>query len=486
MEKIEVNHFKAFGSRIAIMPTVAHKSVLVYGENGAGKTSLYDALAMSFYYKKLLKPFLSVGAPSEQNSNEEKDFYNGYNHKTAADTPSIDFSIKINNQDFKAFNTDAYQCFMVSMKDLNYMKHEVQDGVVIQKDSINLKMLFGRVNFPTFDVDHFLTHHVKELVQHVNDSLKNDFVESFVIGQENDQFDIYIKDDDKHLRESDGLHAVFNEAKINLVVILILLHTALILQADSAAGKHKLLILDDLVTSLDNSNRMFLAEFILNNFNDFQKVLFTHSIGFNNMLYQCIDKRNDLCNWLSYNLYLTNQGPQIYDFGELKTAGEIKEDFVRGFLQPNTIGNEIRKRFEAGIYELAKIIQIGEVHKATDLVARLVWLKPIYVYKHGGKLYGANDLVKAIKDIVDGTDSNADKVLNIAAEIQKYTTNADLQNIINFVKEFHFYEKTMIHSLSHGSGPMPSFNQKEVEGAMTLLETIENAIKAFKNSIGPI
>ena len=64
--------------------------------------------------------------------------------------------------------------------------------------------------------------------------------------------------------------------------------------------------------------------------------------------------------------------------------------------------------------------------------------------------------------------------------------NADLQKIIAFVKEFHFYEKMMIHSLSHGSAAMPNFNQKEVEGAMTLLEIIEHEIKSFKNKAGTI
>lgn len=483
MDKIEIKNFKAFGGRLAINPTTAYKNVLIYGENGAGKTSLYEAIMLAFYRDKLLRPHLSVGAPAEQRANEEKDFYNSYNHKTEAGTPEIDFTIKINNGDFKTFNTDTYQCFMVSANDLNYSTHEIQDGKVVKKDCVNLKELLGSVNYPTFDIDAFLTAQGGNLIQAVNDSLKNDFVEGIEIGRENDQYDIFIKDDANHLRESNGLHAVFNEAKINLVVILLMLHVVLMIQN---AGKRKLLVLDDLVTSLDNSNRLYLARFILSKFVGFQKILFTHSIGFNNMLYQCIEKNGDLGNWLTYNLYLTNGGPQIYDFGELKTAGEIKQGFISGVLQPNTVGTEIRKRFEAGIYELAKIIQIGEVHEATKLVARLVQSEPIYVYKHSGKLRDANDLVKAIKDIVDGADTDAVKVQRITDEIEKYATNADLQKIIAFVKEFHFYEKMMIHSLSHGSAAMPNFNQKEVEGAMTLLEIIEHEIKSFKNKAGTI
>ncbi len=486
MEKIEIKNFKAFGGRLAIIPTTAYKNVLIYGENGAGKTSLYEAIMLSFYREKLLKPNLSVGAPAEQRANEEKDFYNSYNHKTAAGIPEIDFTIKINNCDFKLFNTGMYQCFMVSASNLNYLTHEILDGKVVEKDCINLKKLLESVNFPEFDIAAFLAVQSENLIQAVNASLNNDFVEKIEIGRENDQYDIFIKDDAYHLRESIGLHAVFNEAKINLVVILLLLHAVLMLQATPAVGMHKLLVLDDLVTSLDNSNRLYLARFILSKFTGFQKILFTHSIGFNNMLYQCIDKNNDLGNWLTYNLYLTSGGPQIYDFGELKKPGEIKQEFISGVLQPNTVGTEIRKRFEAGIYELAKIIQIGEVHEATKLVTRLVLSKPIYVYKHSGKLYDANDLVTAIKYIAGGADSDAGKVQKITDEIDKYATNADLQKIIVFVKEFHFYEKMMIHSLSHGSAVMPNFNQKEVEGAMTLLEKIDKEIKSFKNKMGTI
>ena len=478
MEKIEIDNFKAFNSRIAIIPTAAHKNMLIYGENGAGKTSLYEALLLTFYHEKLLRPHLSVGAQPEQRANEEKDFYNGFNHRTPAGSPSADFSIKINQTDFKSFNKANYQCFMVSMKDLDYVTHEINDGKVVEKDTINLKQLLEEMNFPSFDVDGYLANHIDKLLQNVNQSLE--------IGRENVKYDIFIKDDSMNLKESNGLRNVFNEAKINLVVILILLHSVLLLQAALADGKKKLLVLDDLVSSLDNSNRLYLARFILSKFTGFQKVLFTHSIGFNNMLYQCIEEKHELGAWLTYNLYLTQRGPQIYDFGELKTTGAIKLEYSKGYLQQNSVGNEIRKRFEAVIYELAKIIQLGEVHMATNLVARLVKSESLYVKKHSGKLYDANDLVKAIKDIAEGTDTPADKVQKITDEIQKYSTNADLQKIVSFVKEFHFYEKMLIHSLSHGSAPMPNFNQKEVESAMNLLETIENEIKGFKNSLGPL
>lgn len=46
MEKLEINHFKAFGSRIAFILSAQRKNLLLYGENGAGKTSVYEALKL--------------------------------------------------------------------------------------------------------------------------------------------------------------------------------------------------------------------------------------------------------------------------------------------------------------------------------------------------------------------------------------------------------------------------------------------------------
>lgn len=51
--------------------------------------------------------------------------------------------------------------------------------------------------------------------------------------------------------------------------------------------------------------------------------------------------------------------------------------------------------------------------------------------------------------------------------------------MIDIIKEMHFYEKIMIHQLSHGSSPMPVFSQKEVEDAINLIMALESLIKQF-------
>lgn len=65
MEKLEINHFKAFGSRIAFILSTQRKNLLLYGENGAGKTSVYEALKLLFFRKRLLKGKITIGGTPE-------------------------------------------------------------------------------------------------------------------------------------------------------------------------------------------------------------------------------------------------------------------------------------------------------------------------------------------------------------------------------------------------------------------------------------
>lgn len=49
MEKIEINKFKAFNTRIALILEPEKKNLLLYGENGSGKSSIFEAIKLIFY-----------------------------------------------------------------------------------------------------------------------------------------------------------------------------------------------------------------------------------------------------------------------------------------------------------------------------------------------------------------------------------------------------------------------------------------------------
>lgn len=468
MESLILNHFKAFNSRIAFMLDASRKNLLVFGENGSGKTSIYEAIRLCFFRDRLVKPHITIGGSPTQKANDEQNYFRSYNYKTPAGTPMVDFTLQINSTDFKVFSPANYQCFMVSYADLQ------------NNGTINLPALLKKAFLTCGDIDAFVSSKVADIIKAVNSSLEKEFMEDAVIGQENVNNDIFISNRSGSLKESNGLNKVFNEAKINLVIILLLLQSILLMREPEPSTKHNILVVDDIITSLDASNRKYLIEFLLKKFVNFQKIIFTHNIGFNNLICKSVKRIDDLDKWSFQNVYITNRGPQQYFYDEFGKAQDILDQFNSGMLQPNTVGNELRKRFEADIYELAKLIHQGEVHQATMLVGRMVdSTKPIYFNRDGDKRLVAEDLVKAILGIASGTDTDADKVQKIKDEIEKYATNTDLTKMVEIIKEMHFYEKIMIHQLSHGSSPMPNFNQKEVEDAIKMIVTLENLIKQF-------
>lgn len=466
MKQLEIKDFKAFKNRIFFDLGNTSKNMLLFGENGSGKTSIYEAMKLCFYWDRLLKPHLTIGASAEQKANEERDFFRSYNHRVPGGDPIINFSLKINGSDFKNLPRNDYQCFMVSSDDLK------------DTDRINLPDTLKKTFFPIDDVDGFVKKNIAGIVNDVNASLKNDFVEDVEIGQEDTNYNIYIKNGNGSLKEYDGLHVIFNEAIINLVKLLLLLHSILKLKDMT---RHRILVLDDIVTSLDASNRKFMIEFVLRNFVDFQKIISTHNIGFNNLFYKKIVREDNVDNWVFQNIYITKNGPQQYFYNEFGSAQEILNQFDSGLLDPGTVGNVLRKRFEAVIYDLAKAIQSGEVHKATDLVARMIssGRPPLYVQRNGNKYLGSDDLVNEIENIMNGPDTATVKLQKINDEIEKYASDADLQKILHIIKEMHFYEKIMIHQLSHGAAAMPSFNRKEVESCLKMIVSLEALVKQY-------
>lgn len=476
MKKLVINHFKAFDSRIAFL-CPNNQNLLIYGENGSGKTSVYEAVRQVFYLNRLLKPHITIGASAEVRAADEQTYYRSFSHKQPIGTQLPAIQIEINDIDFKCFDSSGHESYMISNADLKYENTDVVENKAVIKDVINLKLFLSKCMLPSFDdtskVEDFLNHNGNTLITNVNTALQSDFVENFHIGLDNRNFDIFIEDTSNNLRESDGLQKVFNEAKINLVLILLFFETVRIVQT-TGTGVKKLLVIDDLTTSLDASNRLFFCNYILNHFSGLQKIILTHNVGYNNLLVNRINECNDTNNWLFYNLYITNQGPQLYNYNDLRKATEIRTEFDAGTLSPVDTGVAIRKRFEADINEVAKFFSIDATSMAMTIVSNIVGGNTrFYYYKEGNKLKNADNLVETINTIMAEAITPTEKMSKISAEIAKYHSDADIVKLQQFIKEFHYFEKMLIHSLAHGTAPMPTFIQKEVHAATHLLEHIE-------------
>ena len=67
MKSIEIKNFKAFNKNSILLGDVqdsGHKNILCYGENGSGKTSIYEAIKFFFFKERIIKekvPNIKVG-----------------------------------------------------------------------------------------------------------------------------------------------------------------------------------------------------------------------------------------------------------------------------------------------------------------------------------------------------------------------------------------------------------------------------------------
>ena len=134
MKTLEIKNFKAYQNLDEI--NFAENNFLLYGDNGAGKSSIYEALRFC-YFRERLEQNIESGSTPENISQLEQDFYSEFNNKIS----NQDFEIKINSTNFKDFNSDEYNVYMLKFED------------VIFEKTLSLEDFLGKLftNLPPFD-----------------------------------------------------------------------------------------------------------------------------------------------------------------------------------------------------------------------------------------------------------------------------------------------------------------------------------------------
>ena len=109
IDSLRVECFKAFKEGVDINP--GKFNLLMYGDNGAGKSSVYDALKLVFFYHRIEEEHRVGATPDEQRAQLATYLANRYDHKGKAG-----FVIKINGDDYQEFiSHDDFQDYHVSM-----------------------------------------------------------------------------------------------------------------------------------------------------------------------------------------------------------------------------------------------------------------------------------------------------------------------------------------------------------------------------------
>ena len=260
MKSLCVSNFKAF--KKSFLLSLDGKSSLIYGENGSGKTSLFEAIKLFFFKERILKELIPSNMVGEERDNEVERVFSEY--KREADSKIV---IEVDEKDGNGYNINDVSVFLVAYSNLDKL------------DSINLEEMVNEAYFSK--ADKFINWYSKEfgelVVDQVNSDLKDYFMLSEVELHLMDNGNCTIKNEMNAIPKAKDLHRFFNESILHLVKFVTIIET---ITYFSEKGEKALIVLDDCFNSLDTPNRTFLIRFFLEKTKEIQKIVLTHNTGF--------------------------------------------------------------------------------------------------------------------------------------------------------------------------------------------------------------
>lgn len=465
MVSLSVNKFKAFCEQLELA-TPNRENVLMCGENGAGKTSIFDAMRYAFYYDKMMQEGVELGATPERKSAKMTQNEISYvNKKHSGES----IEVKFNGNDCRTTDFSDYEVYMVSPNDIR------------NKDRINLREILERAYIPQASVGIYLQFS-DDTINYVNEALDKNFGETIRLQKLDDSLDCKLIGDNG-LESKDELPKYFNEARLSIVYLLIIFSY---INASSSAHKKRILVLDDFITSLDVAYRINLVKYILSEFDAYQKVIFTHSPTFYNLI-ESIIKMNQrkLNSWKRYQLYAVEDKHVIHEGKEFKKATEYRDDWINT-LDDDGIGNKVRQYIEVLSSELNGLYHLTAREDTRKIIESLASDKRNHLYlKLNTDTYSLQTVFDLINDIEKILNTSGilpnERCTSIRAAIQEYRTFDAFEQIKEIFQDIYLYQKVVLHPSSHGTTGLRHFTSNEVLYSIALAEKLEDLIFVMRN-----
>lgn len=472
MKNIIIKDFHAFHEAVETDFADQQQNILLYGENGSGKSSIYEALKVIFFYLEISQQITNDAVSPEDEQQRIREWKS--KHLCKLSTVN-DFTIKYDGEDYTTVDVSAYEVFMIDNNSLPLT------------DSISVRSLLGRVNFSNFDIDSFLENQAGFLLEYVNDALKESFFESLKLSyDETNEYRFKFKDPQRNdLEEVMNLPRCFNEAKLKLVSILVLLTAAELSMSINDPTKNKLLVLDDIINSLDVANRIMLIRYIFKHFPDdkVQKAVMTHNVSFFNLWHYYVNEILHTGNlWYCPDLVVSGVGHYLK--GDVcTTADSIKVEFEANHNYEDT-GNKLRRYFEYLLFKITKLLQVGPFNESTKLINNL-FAKEHHQYfrvlEPSHEVLDVYDMVKKIRGIVDNAPADNNICNNIKGIIQNYNGDEYLDDLLPVIDDLKVYQKVALHQASHGHEGKDTIGNKEVYTSLYLLQKLERVVNSEDN-----
>jgi len=474
IKEIEIEGFKAFPNKFSLE---LDKNLLMYGENGSGKSSIYYALhallqsvykpdkgAKYFRYEDSEENLINIYKLDDVKNNGFKPHIkitldNEYQWELSRDglssTPDTadDSELRLLNKTSafinysyisrfrSARNSETINLWNVFIKDIlpfyvpagtdktladtYYELVENRYPYKVQNDISNfnekLSVFIGRVNSKASDIynQYFKDEEDPNTLIQVkyakdDENIENPHHEEFQLSFKKPtaksayawrypKIGLHIEVDNIIIQKPQSF---FNEARLTAIALAI--RFACLQGGKLQEGKF--LALDDMLISLDMSNRMKVIDYLLSECNQYKIYLFTHDRAFNNFIWTKISKKKCNNQWLHKRIYIQHSEPVLIDddddyISKAKRFYQIQDYetsaiYLRKSLE-ETIGNLLP-------YELKTSAGGGFLSLET------LWIKLVKYYSDNGKCIDQEiqDLFKDSKLLI----------LNPAAHFQRLSS----------------------------------------------------------------
>lgn len=437
IEKVELKYFK-FHQNLTV--NINSKNLLVYGENGTGKSSIYEALYSNLYHKKRLDKknstiiqemhrtrgkvtenlevniTLDNGKTIKRNANELTDLsilqseYKSSSRRLAFPIePNIYFANEkvlksLTEENFyTALNETLFEHFpemkgtlddsenfhfkrFRQFQNPNTLKKKIIDEIGNSDSGAIRKkfeaMLQSENKMLKYIINNaFPLKEINDVIEKFDETFKISFEITPAISGNSDILEfnppkIKLKIDEVDYNGKLSQH--FNEAKLKLIGVAI--YFTLAKKYEKAKNPFKLLVLDDFLTSLDMANRKLITKYILEEFKDYQKIILTHNLQFFNMTRKMINLyEEDKKKWKVQKLFVHDNQAYLYN-KNISYLKEARDRLNNG--DEHSAGNFIRKEFERIITEFEQLLELGRVEDLQNIINALKSRDKYYIRSH--------------------------------------------------------------------------------------------------------
>ncbi len=466
LESLYLENFKAFTEPIEIND-MAGKNLIVCGENGSGKSSIFEALHLAFCKDQLLESNIRASLVGPEREAQISQFWRDYTNRKSESTCSI----RINSQDIGVFTSTSQACFV------NYKS-------ISSSSTIDYSVLVN-TSFPMVEKD-ALAKLWKDpsLLILINKILKEDFREDIELTWAQDEEPIFnVKDSDRNISVNRNVDKYYNEAKIHVIKLSVLFAVINLLKQNKQMD-HPLLLFDDIITSLDAANRTLVAKYIVCHFEDCQKIILAHNVSFINLFRYIITLYHQEDKWLYKSLYVCATEHRLVDYKPKTIDDDIKD--IKGKynskIEPaEDLCNSLRKCFEYLVFEYSRHLQLGDYHEINYYIDAICGQnKKIYLKKSGDRLANIYDLMNEIEGLVTHAPVDTLKA-KISETLKSYATQNEVEALIPIMQNIALFRKVILHPMSHAAQGTPIFTNKEFELCLTLVEQLSSVVKGIKN-----